>query len=194
MTRAVPLVFGAWAACADAGDGAPACEFVGDPGAAVEMQAGFRAADGAFVALAEGAAIDLVVPVQGGECMFPAPRARNLCGNDVRIEATLSNEAGEALGPFAVNSRMIERDGWLVPDMEVNSSAVPNVCACPNQWSGPIDGASLTLDLAVLDRAGGRESGVAVGVVPTCDALPDDGARALCECECGPGPVQLGDC
>jgi len=73
----------------------PTCaNFFGDPAQPIEMAIGHRAQGGSFVSLTEGDPIDLVRPIQGGHVLFIAARARNLCLDDVRLDAKVFDEGG----------------------------------------------------------------------------------------------------
>lgn len=191
---------GGSAAHVDAGVDASSreCEtFFGDRDAGVEVLAGARSAGGDFVSLSDGDAVDLIFPPQGGHCLFAAARVRNLCADDVRLTARLL-DAGGALrsGPFRVGPPLVpdpQDESWSIPDMAVNTANVPNVCACPNGFGDPLAGAHMILRVEIDDLVEGREGVNDVIVVPSCRQDATE-CRELCECQCGPGPVELGSC
>lgn len=176
----------------DAGGDADACAFFGVRDLALEAELGYRATDGSFVPLTNGDALPLVRPVQGGHCAFPAARMRNLC-RKLRLSATLRDSEDRSEGPFVVDTDGVEADGWILPDMELDSSAVPNVCTCPNYWFPTLLGADIIVDLTVTDRVENRTVSLFATVVPAC--LQDaPKCAADCECDCGPDGTTPGAC
>jgi hypothetical protein len=167
--------------------------FAGDAGSAMELEPGV-AMNGQFIALADGDALPLVAPPQGGHVAFVAVRARNVSTCPARITATLRSQTTALVaGQDARDVTLVaESDGWAAPNA-ADVSRVANVPLCPDYFDESIVDVPHKLEVRLEDSRGAGAAGqIERTVVPRC--LQEDPAElARCRCECTAG-YRLGGC
>ncbi len=181
LTRGVLVAVAAGAACSD--DAPTTCP-IGDRSLAVEIVAVHWSGTGtsADVAdLADGGAVDLVRPIQGGKVVYVGVRARNVDGCNLQLTAALRDPA--TMQVIALEQRPVRLvaggDGWGHAESAFDHLA--NLPACPSAAATQdLDGASWRLELR-LDEVGGRTATTTLTVAPRC---PDSDQLDECRCEC----------
>jgi len=162
-------------------DAAATCP-IGDRTQALELQAQHWTGDGAAVDLADGGAVDLVRPIQGGKVIYVGVRARNVDGCNVQLTAALRDAASDQV--IALEQRPVHltagADGWGVATSLFDDLA--NLPLCPSAAAThDIDQATWRLELR-LDEAGGRTATTALTIAPRC-ARADELEECRCECD-----------
>ena len=138
----------------------------------------------ALVDVADGDAVPLGRPPQGGEVSYVAARVRNMNRCNVQLKVRYRDPATSV--ELALDSRSVDlfvgSDGWGRPDA-TQVANLANVPLCPdNDPTRDNGGQPALLEVTVTD-AHGHSVMVSKTVVPTCTAA-DPSVRALCVCEC----------
>ena len=187
------LMLLATAACQSSGGSPPPSScFVGDQAATPLLAPVRQSAGGGLAPVADGDALSLVVPPQGGEVLLVGVRALNIDGCPLTLSASLvlSTGAVAAFERRPVNLRPAA-DGWLQPANPSGLADFANLPACPIAGlHQSIDGAPAQLVLDAEDQAG-RQAHAVVTVVPTCDVA---GSAGTCRCLCAAGYVLGAPC
>lgn len=199
LLRRVVAVALATAVGAGCSDDAPTTCPIGDRARPIEIVAVHWPAGGAVEDLADGGAVDLVRPIQGGKVVYVGVRARNVDGCNVQLTAALRDLATQQV--IALEQRPVRLvdggDGWGRAESTFDHLA--NVPACPNAAAArDVDGAIWALELR-LDEAGGRTATTTLVVAPRC-GLVDEAEECRCECDsdyelgaaCPSDPVDAG--
>jgi hypothetical protein len=172
------LVCASFASCSD--DAPTTCP-IGDRTQPIEIVAVHWVAGGDIGDLADGGAVDLVRPIQGGKVVYVGVRARNLDGCNAQLTAALRDPSTQQV--IALEQRPVRlvegSDGWGRPESTFDHLA--NVPACPNAAAArDVDGATWRLELRI-EEPGGRMAETALSVVPVCTLA---GETEECACEC----------
>ena len=149
--------------------------------AKTEMTIVARTPDGRLAPLAEGDALSLIEPPQGGQVVFVGVRAKNLDGCGVLVTASLRDATSGRL--IGIESRPIDlvkaADGFGETPSPGDITTFANVPVCPNRDAvRALSGLPYQLDVSLRDREG-RTAQASISVVPTCSE------QVLCPCECG---------
>ena len=142
--------------------------------------------------LADGDALGLAVPGQGGYVLYAGVRARNLQACGVTMSAQLvDGTTGQSLtGLDQRQSDLTTPSGdYFLPANDELLFALPNIPACPDPLGKGVQGKSIVLQVTVTDRTRFKAATVRVNVVPTCP----QSLQANCQCVCGPN-YQAGSC
>jgi hypothetical protein len=157
---------------------------LGDATVAPEIAVVARTPDGALARVADGGALPLIEPPQGGQVVFVGVRAKNVDACGLLVTAALRDPAsGLVLG---VDARPVDlapaEDGWGETAAPGDIGTFANVPVCPNP-NAPhtLDAQPALLDVRVRDR-NGRVADATLPVVPTC------AERSLCPRECAMAP------
>jgi hypothetical protein len=164
----------------------PSCDrpYLGDATAEPTIELIYFGADELEHPLDEGAAVDLVLPPQGGRVLFLGVRATNVDP----CEATLT---GAMRDPGTMQVRFDTRtinlddqgDGWG-KSAAGDLASYANVPACHNTWTAlDVFGSSFTLELILKDR-GGKQASRTITAIPRC-AEPQNEAECRCICHGG---------
>ena len=147
--------------------------------------------------VADGDAIPLVYPLQGGHVLLVGARMRNLHTNTIKIQGRLRHPVtGDIVGEDTrtVVVEPVDGDPTQVQTNIQTNSQVANIPACPNYSDRSLAGGlTWTIEITVTELyvAIPRTVTVTRTTVPTCGTGPND--PALCLCECGADYV-LGKC
>ncbi len=167
--------------------------FIGDRGAAPELQLVYRTVDGQMAPFVDGADIPLILPPQGGKVFLIGVRARNVDGCGLRISASMRDACtGRILGrdgrPIFLTA---DAEGWGIPRQPRELSDYANVPACPSFAAlRDVDNEPYQVELSITDRDG-RTAAVTTTVVPVCaEAQFFD----QCTCECDADYILGGGC
>jgi hypothetical protein len=170
----------------DPPDAGPSCgiPFLGDRAKAPEIELIVRGTDGVSAKVADGAAVAMIFPPQGGRVIFAGARATNIDPCGVKLTGTLRDLKTMQI---TVNTRTINLepagDGWGASD-DKDISSFANVAVCPNSWSETnIYGNEYELTVKLTDRDKHIVTKVAK-VIPSC-AEPENMAECLCICKAG---------
>ena len=172
---------------ADAGtDAKVGCQlaFIGDAAQPIELEIIALKADYTSTKVAEGDAVALLFPPQGGRVIFAGVRARNLDPCGVELIGSLRDlDTQQIRSDMRTINLRASADGWgQSADTDIASFA--NVPICPNEWSKPnIYGTKYQLELTLIDRAK-HQVMKTVGVTPVC-AEPENAAECACICKGG---------
>jgi hypothetical protein len=146
----------------------------------VELTLVARSADGSVADVSPGSSVPLVEPPQGGQVLFVGPRARNLDGCSLTVQASIADPTSGAV--LGADERIVDlsvaADGWGAPPSGAPISSFANIPLCPSGASHEVDGASWLLVVTVTDR-NQRTATVSTPIVPTC-------TDAICSAECTP--------
>jgi len=181
LLRRVAVAIALVTAASGCSDDAPTTCPIGDRTQPIELVAVHWPAGGVVEDLADGGAVDLVRPIQGGKVVYVGVRARNVDGCNVQLTAALRDPATQQV--IALEQRPVRLvdggDGWGRAESTFDHLA--NVPACPNAAAArDVDGATWGLELR-LDEAGGRTATVTLVVTPRCGLVGED---EECRCEC----------
>jgi hypothetical protein len=171
------------------GSGKEPCStgFIGNASAPPQFDVVVLRADLTGTIIADGGAVPLVKPPQGGRAIFVGVRATNIDGCGVVLEGALRDPTSKQVRPDARTVNLIAEDGgWGVSG---GLNAIPadianfsNILACPNQWSTTdIDGNPYGLEVTLQDRAG-RTAHTTLSVTPYCGE-PANAAECTCICK-----------
>jgi hypothetical protein len=168
----------ALAACSD--DAPTSCP-IGDRMQPIELVAVHWPEGGSVVDLADGGAVDLLRPLQGGKVIYVGVRARNVDGCNVQLTAALRDPASQQV--IALEQRPVRLvdsgDGWGRPESMFDHLA--NVPACPSaSATRDVDGATWVLEMR-LDEVGGRTATTSLTIAPRCASASE---IEECQCEC----------
>jgi hypothetical protein len=136
---------------------------------------------------ADGAAVDLTFPVQGGHVLFLGARVKNLLACRAELGAkVLDPNTGHiaAEEKRQVAFSVPAGGGWGMSDIS-DTAELANVPACPNFLDRDLVDTRWKVELSVIDEDG-RKATVSRELVPVCRQT-DPYARALCRCECRAG-------
>jgi len=166
---------------------------VGDASQPIELVPGIGEG-GQFVELADGDALPLVTPPQGGHVSFVAVRARNVDPCRLYIAATIRNPRTTRI--VAEEGRNIVLtplpSGWAEPNL-ADRSSLANVPMCPDYSDESIVDTEYGLEVRLSDGRGAMfEGNVTRTIVPRC-LQTDAFENAQCRCECRANYV-LGSC
>ena len=148
------------------------------------------------IPIADGDAIPLTFPLQGGHVLMIGARIRNLHTTTIKIHGRLVSPidgtiAGEDTRTVVVSP--VEGDETLMQTNIETNSQVANVTVCPNYAPRAIDGQPWIVEITVTELYADAPR-TAVGtrtVTPTCGAnLP---SQKQCQCECDADYV-IGKC
>jgi hypothetical protein len=182
--------------CASSSAGEPcATGFLGSASAAPSLEILAVQPDDSVAALADGGALALMLPPQGGRVVFVGARATNVDGCGLQLTGALRDETSRQV---RVDSRTINLiatgGGWGASGVGVlagNISSFSNIAACPNQWSTTdVFGHDYLLEVSIEDR-GGRTAARSIHVTPYCG---EPASAAECACVCSAGYVLGQDC
>jgi hypothetical protein len=188
----------------DAGATCPRVGFLGDAAAAPDFDFLAVGVGGAVAPVPDGGSISILVPLQGGQYVFPGVRATNVDGCQLLVVGGLRDLTTRAVTTEQRYVNLVPTgDGWGasgVPDQSVavTEANFANVIVCPNNWaSTDVDGHLFGLEVTIRDRAG-RQLTKTTRVVPECS---DPATFAGCVCACQLGyvlgqacdPVDAGD-
>ncbi len=196
MTRAarlggVALLLAAVSACSSsssAGKPEPCTAgFLGDAAAAPQFDFQVLTASGSVLALADGGAVPMLPPLQGGMVVYAGVRATNVDGCALQITGSLRDQTNQKV---VLEMRTIDLeptgDGWgasAAPGAFASTANFANIAACPNQWSATdLYGHAYALTVTIVDR-GDRTLTRTIQVTPECDPLSQD--ECLCICKAG---------
>jgi hypothetical protein len=169
----------------------PASCFVGDPSASPQLSLVSPAADGTLQPIADGTAVPLIVPSQGGEILPIGVRALNLDGCPLIQSTALIVPDTGAVASLERRPVTLELagDGWLQPARPQQLGNFSNLPACPIAGLGQaVNGNQYRIDVQVQDPSG-RQGEASALVVPTCHDL-----QAFCQCQCSAQYVLGGGC
>ena len=172
-------------------DAGPRVEcFVGERGAAPEMELAYRTVDGDVAVLADGGEVPLILPPQGGKVILVGFRARNVDLCDLAVRASVHDTCtatdgndGRVVGLEGRPVTLIEGDdGWGVPEDPHTLNNWANIPLCPNNaFTRDIDGQPYLLRVRMIERSSGRATTSSATITPVC-AEPE--ALAECDCTC----------
>ena len=144
-------------------------------------------ADGTVAPLAQGDALPLLFPPQGGFVSYVGVSATNVESCGVQITGALRDLSTQEV---RVDSRTINlqptQSGWGASGANGMASAsnFSNIPACPNEWSSTnIYGTLYGLEVTLQD-ARGHTITSKIDVTPQC-AQPDLVSQCLCWCQKG---------
>jgi len=178
---------GAGAGASGPGGASSSCPLVGQSDTAIVVRGAFHDIDGTLRMLADGDAVPLLLPPQGGRVVLVGIEAENLVPCEVRIEATIRDPQS---GKERTDVRRVDlvTDGAVARSADGDATTVSHVPMCPNQWTdGALYGRPLELTISVTDRDG-RRGDTTLSVVPEC-AEPEHEAECLCFCAAGYDPA-----
>jgi hypothetical protein len=147
--------------------------------------------DATLTDIAEGAAIMLDVPIQGGIVIYAGARARNLDGCNARVIAALRDLDSHQVIGLEERPTILRTDsgGWGAP-VGAPQYALANIAVCPNV-TGTHDLFATPWQLEVrIETADHRSATITRTVTPMCG--PPNGF-VDCPCECAAG-WQPGQC
>ena len=201
LLAAAPLV-----ACAPAPAADPCPGGLLGEGGAPDFDMLVVAPDYSVHALADGDAVSMMLPPQGGRVVFVGVRATNVCPEALQLTGALRDPSTQQV---RVDSRTTnlqpQPDGWGVsaPVGTIISTQIAdfsNVPVCPNQWaSTDVFGHVFGLEVTIQDKTG-RSLTKKIQVTPTCGE-PANAAQCMCICmggymlgeACGDGGVDGGE-
>lgn len=156
-------------------------EPLGDLTKPIEMELVYLDAEKKMHPLANGDAIPMIVPPQGGWVIFVGARATNIDPCGVTVKGVLRDANNQQVRLDQRTTKLVSKgDGWGSP-VEGDISTVANVPTCPNQWaSQAIPNVPIELTYSLKDR-GGRTASKTIQVVPEC-AEPIYKNACLCQC------------
>lgn len=169
--------------------------FVGDPAAAVEVEARMLDAAGASAPITAGARVPLILPPQGGKVIFAGARARNLCAGVVQLRGWVRDGDTASAPIVGLEARPITLvdggDGWAYPTEPTQISSYANIPLCPNASSSrDIHEQPYLLTVRVTD-ADERVAETSATITPYCGEPQN---QANCECTCSEGYVLGSSC
>lgn len=183
--------------CGDPQKPPPSCPpdagFIGDPEAAPDIEVGeFHHSDGEFRPIvADGEALTLYTPPQGGKIVLVGALVQNMVPCNVIVTSRLRHPTAEG-EPVAVREgREIKyepidgRDGWGAPRTVAEDplDLAPNVPACFNYADRDMYGCEWILEVSAEDLDG-RYVEKRFRVVPQCLEGDPNAEPGICECEC----------
>jgi hypothetical protein len=167
---------------ADGGTRPPdaSCKAAGDPTQPVEVELYQIGPSGERRPIAEGGALDIVTPPQGGIVAFVGARVRNM----VTCGARISGAIRDVNGLVRVDSRSItlrvDAEGWAAA-APGDFSSVANVPLCHNTWSSrDLYDVPYELEITVQDGEG-HTATRKLSVIPRCAETPADECRCICK-------------
>ncbi|APR83621.1 Hypothetical protein A7982_08970 [Minicystis rosea] len=168
----------------DAGPHGCTTGFVGDGTKEPEIVITVLGPGTTLTEVAEGGAVPLIFPPQGGRVIFAGARARNLEACGATVTGALRDPTTKQVRLDARTVNLVPAgDGWVETD-PTDISSFSNVPVCPNQWSmTDLYGAAYELEITIADRSG-RTVTKKVSVKPAC-AEPESEAECLCICKGG---------
>ncbi len=149
------------------------------------------------VPLADGGALPILQPPQGGRVVFVGVRATNVDACGLQLTGALRDESTLQVRPDMRTINLTPtHDGWgetgaIGMPVSGDISNFSNVPVCPNDWSTTdVDGHEYGLEVTLQDRSG-RTLTKKIHVTPACS---DAAGRAQCECICRVNYVLGSDC
>lgn len=176
----------------DAGaDGPIGCKlaFLGDPAKDIELELIALDADYHAVKVADGDAIALMFPPQGGRVIFAGVRATNVDPCAVKITGALRDLATQQVRVDTRTVNLEAQEGGWGASADDDIASFSNIPICPNQWSETdVYGADYELSVTLTERSK-RAVTVTRTVKPACS---EPAYEAECRCICR-GGYKLGE-
>lgn len=145
----------------------------------------FRVVDTPLVPIADGDAVLLQLPPQGGRVLFIGAKIRGARANTVRIRVRLGAPDGTEIkeDTRTVVTGPPDADGWA-DTLTASYLQQANLEVCPNELSFPIDGGTFPLEVEVTEVYvdAPRTTLVERTVKPGC-AAGDDVCKCLCDAD-----------
>lgn len=175
-------------ACSDSsgtdGPPAPKCElaFLGDKSQPPQIELIYSAADGTSAKVIDGAAVPMLLPLQGGRVIYAGARVTNIDPCNAMLTGSIRDQGNNQL---RLDARSINftpaSDGWGETAAGALSSFA-NIPTCPNEWSTTsLFEGTYTLEVKVRDRDGRTVTGTA-NIKPSCgDPATDSECRCICK-------------
>ncbi len=154
---------------------------IGDPTKPIEMELVYLDVKKEIQPLADGGAIPMIVPPQGGWVVFIGARVNHIDPCGVTIKGVLRDTGNDQVRLDERTTKLItDAGGWGGPEAG-DISTVANIPTCPNQWaSAALDDVPIELTYSVKER-GGRTVSKTIQVVPEC-AEPLYKNACMCQC------------
>lgn len=144
--------------------------------------------------IAEGAAVDLIAPPQGGFVLFIGAALREVGEPTVQLRGALLDGSGAVIAEDVRTSSLrpsAADPAVLTPDLRSYMN-VSNIGVCPSRTATDRFGQPLTLQVTVTEPSSGRSGSATRTVVPSC-TQGTAADIAFCQCECAANFV-LGKC
>jgi hypothetical protein len=171
--------------------------FLGDPSMPLDFEITGVTASYDAVPLADGGAVAILVPPQGGRVVFAGVRATNVNGCGLQLTGALRDTPSNQVRFDSRTINLIPTgDGWgttgtLGASVSGTISNFANIPVCPNQWSTRnVNDNDYVLEVTVTD-SGGRTMQKDIRVTPSCG---NDENTVFCHCVCQTGYILGNGC